>query len=100
VGDSADGYPGIAKIGKVTAARLLNRYGRIEDFPPEVLGDQRELALLFKKLATLKSDAPLFADIDALQWRGPTDQFAGWTDRLGAPKLLARALKAFKSARP
>jgi 5'-3' exonuclease len=99
VGDSADGYPGIAGIGPKGAASLINRYGAIEDFPPEALGDQRELALLFKKLATLKSDAPLFADIDALQWRGPTDQFAGWTDRLGAPKLLARALKAYRSAR-
>jgi 5'-3' exonuclease len=100
VGDSADGYPGIAGIGPKGAASLINRYGAIEDFPREALGDQRERALLFKKLATLKSDAPLFADIDALQWRGPTDQFAGWTDRLGAPKLLARALKAFNSARP
>ena len=79
---------------------LINRFGAIEDFPPEALGDRRDLALLFKKLATLKTDAPLFADIDALQWRGPTAQFAEWADRLGAPKLLARALKAYRSARP
>src|SRR6476646_10079899 len=60
VGDAQDGYPGIAGIGRATAARLLNRYGPIEDFPPNVLGDQREVALLFKKLATLITDAPLF----------------------------------------
>src|SRR5215510_5333426 len=49
VGDTSDGYPGIAGIGKVGAARLIARHGRIEDFPAEVLGDQREHALLFKK---------------------------------------------------
>src|SRR6202007_3094424 len=53
VGDAADGYPGIAAIGAKTAATLLNRYGPIEDFPRKVLGEQREFALLFKKLATL-----------------------------------------------
>ena len=55
VGDSADGYPGIPGIGAVTAARLVNEHGAIEDFPPEVLGERRELALLFKDLATLQS---------------------------------------------
>ena len=77
VGDAADGYPGIPGIGAVTAARLLNRYGRIEQFPAEVLGDQRELALLFKRLATLRTDAPLFSDVDELRWRGPTRGFRG-----------------------
>jgi len=52
VGDAADGYPGVAGIGKVTAARLVSRYGAIEEFPPSVLGERRELALLFKQLAT------------------------------------------------
>ena len=52
VGDSADGYPGISGIGKTGAARLLNHYGPIEDFPEEVLGRQREQALLFKHLGT------------------------------------------------
>jgi 5'-3' exonuclease len=98
VGDSADGYPGIAGIGPKGAASLITRHGRIEDFPPEVLGEQRDLALLFKKLATLRSDAALFADVDALQWRGPTEQFAGWAERLGAPKLLDRAKRAQKAA--
>src|SRR6266487_3021084 len=60
VGDTADGYPGIAGIGAVTAARLLNQYGAIETFPPTVLGEQRDRALLFKTLATLRTDAPLF----------------------------------------
>src|SRR5881296_1843431 len=72
VGDAQDGYPGIEGIGRVTAARLLNEHGHIEDFPPTVLGAKRDVALLFKKLATLRTDAPLFADVDELQWRGPT----------------------------
>src|SRR5690348_9043974 len=59
VGDTADGYPGVEGIGKATAARLVNRYGAIEDFPPEVLRDCRDQALLFKQLATLRTDAPL-----------------------------------------
>jgi 5'-3' exonuclease len=97
VGDSADGYPGISGIGAKGAASLITRYGRIEDFPPEALGAQRDLALLFKKLATLRSDAALFAEVEALRWKGPTEQFAGWAERLAAPKLLDRALKAFKT---
>jgi 5'-3' exonuclease len=94
VGDAADGYPGIAGIGSITAARLLNRYGRIEDFPPAVLGERRKLALLFKDLATLRTDAPLFRDVEELRWRGPTGAFASWTNRMKAPRLLERGLKA------
>jgi 5'-3' exonuclease len=94
VGDAADGYPGIKGIGAVGAARLLNRHGAIEAFPPEVLGDQADAARLFKRLATLVADAPLFADVDTLRWRGPTDAFAAWTERMDAPKLLQRALQA------
>jgi len=94
VGDSADGYPGIAGIGPKGAARLLARYGRIEDFPSQVLGESRELALLFKKLATLRTDAPVFRDIDELRWRGPTENFASCCKLLGAPQLVARAGKA------
>ncbi|MDB5863428.1 MAG: flap endonuclease [Betaproteobacteria bacterium] len=94
VGDAADGYPGIAGIGAVTAARLLNRHGAIENFPPQVLGERRELALLFKDLATLRTDAPLFRNVDELQWHGPTSAFASWADKMGAPRLLERALKA------
>jgi 5'-3' exonuclease len=94
VGDAADGYPGIPGIGAVGAARLLTRHGPIEAFPPDVLGDRRELALLFKNLATLRTDAPLFGNVDELQWFGPTDEFASWTTRMEAPRLLARSMKA------
>ena len=94
VGDAADGYPGISGIGPVTAAQLLNRYGVIEDFPGQVLGRQRDLALRFKALATLRSDAPLFRNPDELLWRGATDAFASFTQRMEAPRLLDRCLKA------
>jgi 5'-3' exonuclease len=94
VGDAADGYPGIKGIGAVSAARLLNQYGPIEKFPREVLGDQLEAAVLFKRLATLDAGAPLFEDVEALRWRGPTDAFAGWAERMDAPKLLQRCLAA------
>ena len=87
----AAGYPGISGIGAVTAARLINQHGSIEEFPPEVLGDERDLALLFKKLATLRTDAPLFDDVEALRWRGPTDAFAASAERMGAARLSARA---------
>ena len=91
VGDSADGYPGIPGIGKTGAARLLNHYGPIEDFPQKVLGQQRELALLFKRLATLRTDALLFSDVDQLRWRGPTSSFARLTTKMDDPRLLTRA---------
>ncbi len=91
VGDTADGYPGIPGIGRIGAARLLNQYGAIEAFPPTVLGENRDRALLFKNLATLRTDAPLFRDVDELKWRGPTRSFATWSERLGDARLLARA---------
>src|SRR5438034_1284055 len=94
VGDAADGYPGIPGIGAKTAAGLLNAYGPIENFPPNILGKQRKLALLFKKLATLRTDAPLFKNVETLRWRGPTPAFATWTKRMDAPRLLERAEKA------
>jgi 5'-3' exonuclease len=93
VGDAADGYPGIKGIGAVGAARLLNTHGPIEQFPVNVLGGQLDTALLFKKLATLRTDAKLFRDVEALRWRGPTPKFVAWTEHTGAPKLLERALK-------
>ncbi len=95
VGDAADGYPGIPGIGAVTAARLLNEHGAIESFPPTVLGEKRDDALLFKKLATLRTDAPLFQDVDELRWRGPTTGFGAWTQQIGAPRLLERSRKAY-----
>ena len=94
VGDSADGFPGIAGIGPISAARLLNRHGMIENFPSSVLGNNRELALLFKKLATLRTDACLFRNIDELRWRGPTDGFAACVQQLGDTRLLERCRKA------
>jgi 5'-3' exonuclease len=94
VGDAADGYPGIAGIGMVSAARLLNRHGAIENFPAAVLGDRLAQALLFKNLATLRTDAALFNDVDELKWRGPKHSFQVWTERMQAPALLKRCLKA------
>lgn len=93
VGDTADGYPGLAGIGPVGAARLLNRYGRIEDFPPDVLGERREQALLFKNLATLRRDAPVGARVEDLAWRGPTPAFDAWTTRLGDERLFTRCAR-------
>ena len=94
VGDAADGYPGIPGIGPVTAARLLNAHGTIEQLPPAILGEQRDLALLFKDLATLRTDAPLFEDVESLRWRGPSERFAVLAERMGEVRLLERALRA------
>jgi 5'-3' exonuclease len=94
IGDAADGYPGIRGIGAVGAARLLNQYGIIEEFPGSVLGENRELALLFKLLATLRTDAPLFSDVDELRWRGPTTEFTPYAEHIGANRVLERCLKA------
>jgi 5'-3' exonuclease len=100
VGDAADGYPGIAGIGPMSAARLVGQYGAIEDFPPAVLGERRELALLFKNLATLRTDAQLFGDVDELRWRGPADSFAACAAELGDARLLDRCFKAQRGQDP
>jgi 5'-3' exonuclease len=99
VGDAADGYPGIPGIGAVSAARLLNKYGVIDGFPAAVLADKRDLALLFKRLATLRTDAALFQNVDELRWSGATDAFAAWVERIGEPRLLQRSVAAQKPAR-
>jgi 5'-3' exonuclease len=99
VGDASDGYPGIKGIGAKGAASLIARYDAIECFPPEVLGDHRALALLFKRLATLRTDAKLYGNVDELKWRGPTAQFGALCERLGAPDLVARAKKAAELSR-
>ena len=91
VGDSADGYPGIPGIGAVTAARLIARHGAIESFPADVLGGNQALALLFKDLATLRTDAPLFREVDEMRWRGPTPAFADLAERLGDARLVERS---------
>jgi 5'-3' exonuclease len=91
VGDSADGYPGISGCGPKTAAQLINRYGALESFGPEVLNEEnRGLALLFKDLATLRTDAPLFKDVDELRWRGTTPEFAQVAEKIGNASLLKR----------
>lgn len=97
VGDSADGYPGLAKIGPAGAARLVNQHGPLERFPPQVLGERQALALLFKDLATLRTNAPLFQNVDELQWLGPTDQFAAYVEKMGDARVLARSLKAARA---
>ncbi|MFZ2491454.1 MAG: 5'-3' exonuclease H3TH domain-containing protein [Thermoanaerobaculia bacterium] len=93
VGDAADGYPGIPRLGPKTAASLIARHGAIEQFPPEVLGEHREHALLFKTLATLRTDAPLFSDVDELRWRGPAKRFETVAERIGDTRLAARVAK-------
>jgi 5'-3' exonuclease len=94
VGDSADGYPGIEGIGPVGAARLVRQHGPIENFPPAVLGERRELALLFKNLATLRTDARLFGGVEELRWRGPSPTLPELAARLGDARLLPRARQA------
>jgi 5'-3' exonuclease len=98
VGDAADGYPGVDGIGRATAARLVNAHGPIEGFPDAVLGEHRREALLFKQLATLRTDAPLFENVDQLQWRGPSPDFAALAARMSAERVLARAQNAPRAA--
>jgi 5'-3' exonuclease len=93
VGDASDGYPGLPGIGAKRAAALVNRYGRLEDFPGDVLGGRVDQALLFKQLATLRIDAPLFSDVMELSWRGATGAFEAWAARVGDPSLLTRVRK-------
>jgi len=94
VGDAADGYPGIPRIGAKSAARLIAQHGAIEDFPPGTLSDENvEHALLFKKLATLRTDAPLFEDFEDLRWRGATSEFAAVANAMGEQRLAARVAK-------
>jgi 5'-3' exonuclease len=97
VGDAADGYPGISGLGPKTAATLINRYGALEQFGPAVLNDEnRALALLFKDLATLRTDAPLFEDVDELRWSGATPEFAQVAEKIGSARLLTRVRKLEK----
>jgi 5'-3' exonuclease len=97
VGDASDGYPGISGIGPKGASSLIDRFGRIEDFPPEILGERQPLALLFKRLATLRDDAPLFSDVSTLEWQGARKDFATIASKLGDPRLIERAEKALHS---
>jgi 5'-3' exonuclease len=97
VGDAADGYPGLPGWGPKSTAAVLARFGHIESIPEEwrewrvnaanpsalagVLSQQRGRALLFRTLATLRTDIALFADVEQLRWNGPTPAF---------PRLAAR----------
>ena len=91
VGDAADGYPGISGLGPKTAAALINRYGHIEDFPLDTLREGNpERALLFKQLAILRTDAPLFDDVEQLRWNGPTASFASVAEKIGDAGLATR----------
>jgi 5'-3' exonuclease len=94
VGDAADGYPGLPGIGAVGAARLLNRYGPIEKIPDEALRGARALAMRFKELATLRTDAALFSDVEELRWRGSKPAFARLAETMGAGRLVERCRKA------
>ncbi|HEX6065650.1 MAG TPA: 5'-3' exonuclease H3TH domain-containing protein [Longimicrobiales bacterium] len=97
VGDSADGYPGIRGFGPKTAADVIGRFHHIEEMPEAVLKGEREQALLFKKLATLVTDARLFESIDELEWRGPTPGFSAYAEKMGDQRVLERALKAARN---
>jgi 5'-3' exonuclease len=100
VGDAADGYPGIGGFGPKTAAQLINRYGRLEDFPIEILkNDNLTKALLFKNLATLRIDAPLFGDVEQLRWRGPSASFRSVAEKIGDSRLATRVLELEKRLR-
>ncbi len=97
VGDAADGYPGISGCGPKTAAQLINRYGPLEKFPATALNDDnRKFALLFKDLATLRTDAPLFKKVDELEWQGTTPEFAAVAEMIGNASLTKRVKKLEK----
>jgi 5'-3' exonuclease len=111
VGDSADGFPGLPGWGAKSAAAVLRRWGHLEKIPADpltwdsgvrgaaklnaVLREQFELALLFRRIATIETDAPVSATVDELRWTGPPDPaaFDAWCRQLGAPGLVARTEK-------
>ncbi len=92
VGDAADGYPGLKGWGAKSTAAVLAKYHHLEAIPEDWrewrvnatsasalarrLGEERDRALLFRTLATLRTDIPLFDDVEALRWIGPTASFA------------------------
>jgi 5'-3' exonuclease len=94
VGDAADGYPGIKGLGPKTAAGLISRFGPIETFPADVLNDSnRKLALLFKELATLRVDAPVYGKLSELQWNGVTEKLGPLAEKMGDVNLPKRAAR-------
>jgi 5'-3' exonuclease len=109
VGDRADGYPGLPGWGPESAATVLARYQHLEHIPPlaaewdvrvrgasrlaATLTERGERARLFRTLSTLRVDAPIGVDVDALGWTGPRPAFVAWSERLGPPSLYERAMK-------
>jgi 5'-3' exonuclease len=107
VGDSADGFPGLAGWGAKSAATVLARWHHFEDIPPDAadwdvavrgaaklaatLRDGREEARLFKDLATLRVDRSLLGAVDDLRWRGPSAGFAALCESMDAPGIARRA---------
>jgi len=106
VGDSADGFPGVPGWGEKASSAVLGRYGHLETIPATsaqwevavrgaarlsaALEENRPLALLFRTLATLRNDVPVFDDIDELCWRAPTPAFEATAQRLGVPAMWDR----------
>ena len=98
VGDTAEGYPGLPGWGEKSAAAVLSRFGHLEAIPAnardwhidvsnpqslsQTLNERRERAFLFRDIATLRTDLPLFASVDDLLWQGPTPAFAPTAERL------------------
>lgn len=107
VGDAADGYPGLPGWGEKSAAAVLAKYKHLEEIPADwrswdvkvaspaalaqTLERQRERLLLFRTLATLRTDIPLFDNVDALRWQGPTDAFAPLAAKMDAAAKSAGA---------
>lgn len=107
VGDSADGFPGIPGWGEKASGTVLGRYEHLERIPAvatkwevpvrgaarlaAALEENRELALLFRTLATLRTDVDVFADVAELQWRGPQPEFQDLARHLNVPGLWDRA---------
>ncbi len=110
VGDAADGFPGIPGWGAKSAAQVLARYEFLEGIPADparwevtvrgaarlsaALEADRDHAYLFRRLATLRTDAPLVGSVDELRWRGPTPRFQSVAASLGAADLWHRARRA------
>ena len=112
MGDSADGFPGLPGWGAKSASTVLARYGHIEEIPVDAadwdvtvrgaaklaatLDEQRDLALLFKRIATVVTDAPTIASVDELRWTGPREDFATFAAVIDAPRLVDRAMELAK----
>jgi len=115
VGDSADGFPGVSGWGEKAAAATLSRYIRLEDIPkdwrewhPSIARARRLCesliqfwndALLFRTLATLRLDVPVFDTVEDVRWAGPAAGFEARCHAMGAPDLFRRAMSLTTGAR-